>query len=71
MAVSNNWYKENAGDRIWWYRDPEVCGEWVFSFDKKTIFNMFRDYPWKLTPEQKAIFDNENPYWADFFRDRK
>lgn len=40
------------------------------SFDKKTIFNIFADYPHKLTKEQKEIFDKENPYWADFFRDR-
>ena len=45
-------------------------GEWLFSFDKKHIFNMFRDYPQELTDEQKKIFDEENPYWADFFKDR-
>ena len=37
---------------------------------KKTTFNMFADYPHKLNAEQKAIFDKENPFWADFFRDR-
>jgi len=41
-----------------------------FSFDKKEIFNLFRDYPYKLTQEQKDIFNAENPYWADFFKDR-
>ena len=39
-------------------------------FDKKNIFNMFRDYPHNLTPKQKEIFDEENPEWADFFKDR-
>ena len=32
---------------------------------------MFRDYPYKLTKEQKQFFDKENPEWADFFKDRK
>ena len=32
---------------------------------------MFADYPHKLTPEQKETFDKENPYWADFFKDRQ
>jgi hypothetical protein len=42
-------------------------GEWLFSFDKKKIYNMFRDYPQELTNEEKDIFDKENPYWRDFF----
>ena len=38
-----------------------------FTFDGKTVYNLFRDYPGKLTKEQKALFDAENPYWADYF----
>jgi hypothetical protein len=68
-VASNKFYKENENDQIWWVR-TEDKGEWLFTFDKQTIFNMFQDYPYKLTPEQKAIFDKENPYWADFFSDR-
>ncbi|MCC8196255.1 MAG: hypothetical protein LIO49_05560 [Ruminococcus sp.] len=64
-------YKENPDDRIWWVAVPDRIGEWLFSFDKKTVYNMFADYPYKLTKEEKAIFDEENPYWADFFKDRK
>lgn len=63
--------KNNENDVIWWVDNPDVIGEWLFSFDKKTIFNMFRDYPYKLTVKQKAIFDKENPYWANFFKDRE
>jgi hypothetical protein len=48
-----------------------VVGEWLFTFDKTNIFNMFQDYPHKLTKKQREIFDKENPYWADFFKDRK
>ena len=68
--MSNSWYKNEETDTIWWKEAPETKGEWIFSFDKKQEFNMFADYPHKLTPEQKEIFDKENPYWADFFKDR-
>ena len=62
--------KNNENDKIWWIHNPEQKGERLFTFDKETIFNLFEDYPYKLTPEQKEIFDKENPYWADFFKDR-
>lgn len=72
MVTQNNWYKNEPTDKIWWLDNAdEKVGEWIFSFDKKEIFNMFADYPNKLTEEQKKIFDEENPYWADFFKDRK
>ena len=70
QVASSNWYKNESTDQIWWKDTPGSVGEWLFSFDKKTVFNMFADYPHKLTPEQKQIFDQENPYWADYFRDR-
>lgn len=65
-------YKENPDDKIWWVDNSrDYKGLWEFSFDKKKIFNLFRDYPFKLTPQQKEIFDRENPYWAKFFKDRQ
>ena len=72
MEQSNKFYKNNKNDVIWWLDNAdEVKGEWVFSFDKKRLHNMFADYPHNLTPEEKEIFDKENPYWADFFKDRQ
>ncbi len=70
MEQSNKFYKNNPSDVIWWVENSDTVGEWLFSFDKETIFNMFADYPDKLTSEQKEIFDKENPFWADFFKDR-
>ena len=67
---SNKFYKEHEDCQIWWL-DSENKGEWLFSFDKKKIFNLFADYPHNLTPEQKEIFDDENPFWKDFFKDRQ
>jgi hypothetical protein len=71
--VSDNYVfsKNNDNDVIYWVDLPIMLGEWLFSFDKKKVFNLFADYPWKLTKEQKEIFDRENPYWANFFKDRK
>lgn len=72
MAKNKEWYKNNPDDQIWWLdNSDEVCGEFVFSFDKKTEFNLFADYPQKLSKEQKEIFDQENPYWFGFFLDRQ
>ena len=71
MAQSNKLFKNNPTDVIWWVDNAEeMKGEFVFTFDKKKFFNMFEDYPYKLTPEQREIFAKENPYWADFFSDR-
>ena len=69
MEQSNKFYKNNPSDVIWWVENSDTVGEWLFSFDKETIFNMFADYPDKLTSEQKEIFDKENPFWANFFKD--
>ena len=63
-------YKNNEDDKIYWVDNTERIGEHLFSFDKKTVFNLFEDYPYKLTKEQKRIFDKENPEWAEFFKDR-
>lgn len=62
--------KTNKDDVIYWLDNVESIGEFLFTFDKKKIYNMFADYPHNLTPEEKEIFDKENPYWADFFSDR-
>ena len=71
MDQKPRFFKNKRSDKIWWLDTSEKVGEWIFTFDKKTLFNMFADYPYKLTPEEKAIFDKENPYWAEFFADRQ
>lgn len=60
--------KNNPDDMIWWVDNPDVKGEHLFSFDKQNVFNLFSDYPHKLTKRQKELFDKENPFWRDFFR---
>ena len=65
-----DFYKKNEADTIYWVDNIDNIGEFVFSFDKKKTFNLFADYPDKLTPEQKEIFDKENPQWKEFFAER-
>lgn len=67
--MSNDFYKNNADDIIWWV-DTDKVGVWEFSFDKKKIYNLFEDFPYKLTKEEVQIFMKENPYMANFFTDR-
>lgn len=69
--MSNNWYKNDDADKVWWKDTPDTVGVWIFSFDKKKEYNLFRDYPHALTAEEKLVFDMENPHWVDFFRDRQ
>lgn len=66
--MPSEFYKINSTDQIWWIDDQETIGLFLFSFDKKKIYNFFQDYPQKLTPAQKAIFDKENPRLAQLKR---
>lgn len=72
MVAQNKYriYKENQGDKVWWVDNHEVTGEFLFTIDKKKVYNLFRDYPHKLSVEEWMIFNAENPYWMDFFDDR-
>lgn len=62
------WRKDSEGDKVWWLDDPDHIGIYIFSFDKEKKFYLFGDYPEKLTAEEKAIFDDDQPFWAEFFR---
>ena len=58
----HDFYKEDSSKTIWQVEPVEdTLGEHLFSFDKKTIFNFFQDYPEKLTKEQVEIFKKEYP----------
>lgn len=53
-----------------WIKNPEQVGKMLFTFDGIKIYNLFCDYPYKLSSEERKIFDEINPFWADFFKDR-
>ena len=60
-------YKEKSTDKVWWVDDPGDTGTIRFSFDKKKIYYLYRDYE-KLKGKEKEIFDKENPFWEKFFK---
>lgn len=62
---------DNKELKFSWIKKEGTKGERLFTFDGERIFNLFRDYPNALNPEQKRIFDEANPFWAKFFRDRE
>ncbi len=63
-------YKNKRTDKVWWVDTPDMKGEHLFSFDKKKIYNLFRDFPYALTEEEIEIFSRENPEWREFFSRR-
>lgn len=60
-----NFYKDDEKDQIWRVDTLGSKGEFLFSFDKKSIFNFFTDYPDKLSDEQIEIFKKEQPMLAE------
>lgn len=71
MGLSGKLYKKKPGDIVDWV-DNNKIGFFEFTFDGgETVFNLYQDYPWRLTPEQKRIFDQENPFWAEYFKSRE
>lgn len=68
---SKEFYKENPEDNVWWVDDPETTGIMEISFDRKKIYNLFRDYPWNMTPEEVELFNKENPEWAKLLAGRE
>lgn len=74
---TNNWFykdkdkdNDNDDDSVYWVMNNEWIGEYLFTFDKEKIYNLFADYPHNLTAEELAIFNKKNPYWQEFFKDR-
>ncbi len=49
-------YKENPTDKVYWGYVPHKKGSMLFSFDKKTVYCVYADYPHNLTKEQLEIF---------------
>ena len=67
----SDFYKDSEESKVWWIDKIDVKGEFLFSFDQQKIYNLFLDYPHNMMEEEVRIFESENPFWRDFFSDRK
>lgn len=60
--------------RVWkvshYVGDDLVIGEFNVTFDRKTFYNLFADFPNAFTQEQLDILREDMPYWYDFFKPR-
>lgn len=60
--------------RLWkashYVGDDLVIGEVNVTFDRKTFYNLFSDFPNAFTQEQLDILREDMPYWYDFFTAR-
>lgn len=70
MATKYNLYKKHETDSVWWVDNFDTIGEHLFTFDKRKVYNLFADYPYKLTPQERKVFALENPEWRQFFSER-
>lgn len=43
MSKELSFYKNKPTDTVFWVDNVDVVGEYLFSFDKEKIFNLFHD----------------------------
>ena len=69
MVASGKYYfyKNEKDDKVWWLDVYDTVGQFIFSFDKKKKYNLFSDYPEKLSVREWLIFNKENEFWKKFF----
>ena len=70
IGDSLKFYRKDKDSKVRWAYVKGYKGIHIFSFDRKKTFNLFQDYPYKLTEEEKRIFDECEPFWARFFNNR-
>ena len=63
-------FNDEECETIYRVKDLKHIGGILISFDKKTIYNLWTDYPQKFTPGQIETIRKEIPYWYNFFRNR-
>lgn len=66
-----DFHKSSKESKIWWTNKIDSVGELNISFDRKKIYNLFKDYPYNMSQEEIKIFEKEELYWARFFAWRK
>lgn len=70
MSDKQTLYRKNPDDKTLWLDNSGTIGEFVFTFDKVIFFNLFQDFPDRLSPKEYVTFCMENLYWKNYFLDR-
>ena len=61
--------------RVWRVTELDESGQplegpLLITFDRAIVLNLWQDLPTRFTEKQIKIFEEDMPYWYDFFRDR-
>ena len=60
------WLKEKPSNKISWKHSNEDNLVFRFDDEPEREYYLYRDYR-SMAPDRKKVFDEENPFWADFF----
>lgn len=73
--VEYRFWKRSPGNKIWGVSEmidsDRMPGRMLISFDKKKFYNIYGDYPNKMTEEERKIFEEEYPDWVDWLNGKK
>lgn len=64
--MEKQWVKNNKDDIVSWDVADNESPKFRFDDEPEKEYFLHGGYV-KLSKERKAIFDKENPFWAEFF----
>ncbi|MCD7975123.1 MAG: hypothetical protein LUF25_04985 [Phascolarctobacterium sp.] len=73
--VEYRFWKRSPENKIWGVSEvidsDRMPGRILISFDKKKFYNIYGDYPAKMSEEERKIFEKEYPDWVAWLNGRK
>lgn len=63
--MDNKFYKNNLDSRVWWLvNNNSDFDEFLFSFDKNKIYDLYKDYGVNMSDEEMRILNEDEPAMA-------